>query len=405
MPAREPRSVLVLSLGPFPNATRTRKAARSYADAGHEVKFLGLQRAGRSVRDVEAGTRDHNGVLAHHVAVRTPDFGGSVRSLARNALLSFVPAFFRMLSASLKAPADVVHVTGVHLLLLALVHRLRFRSHIVMDINERPASVAAKGSLFGVMSRFEPLLLRAAVPRASVITVVAPGHARLMREAYGSQSPLVVRNAPLASWRSEWAAPPESPPLHVVTVGSIFPGRALEMLICATGQVIRQGHRIRVSIWGGGRSDYLKSLQDLIEKEQLEAAVTLEGRVEPADASRTYATGHVGLALYEAVDPGNDSLSNKIIETVASGRPVLAGDLPENRAFVTELGVGWLAEVTEGGIAEALVRISQLPHRELEDLAGHCYRTADAGLTWEQEFGAVLDRVEALPTRRWGRRG
>lgn len=405
MSARESRSVLVLSLGPLPNATRTRKAARSYADAGHEVRFLGLQRAGRAVRGVEAGSQEYDGIIAHHVAVRTPDFGGSAISQLRNALLSFVPAFVRMLSASLKAPAEVVHVTGVHLLLLAMVHRLKFGSHIVMDINERPASVTAKGSLFGAISRFEPLLLRAAVPRASVITVVAPGHARLMREVYGAESPLVVRNAPLSSWRPGWAGPPEAPPLHVVTVGSIFPGRALEMLIRATGQVVRQGHQIRVSIWGGGRPDYLESLQCLIEQGRLEGAVTLEGRIEPSGASRAYATGHVGLALYEATDPGNDSLSNKIIETVASGRPVLAGNLPENRAFVTELEVGWLTDVTEDGIAEALVRISQMPHSELEDLAAHCHRTADARLTWEKEFGAVLDEVVLLPKRRRARRG
>lgn len=402
MPPRESRSVLILSLSPLPNATRTRKAARSYANAGHHVRFLGLQRAGRAVRGVEAGTRDYDGVVAHHVAVRTPDFGGSSLSLVRNALLSFVPAFGRMMSATVRTPADVVHVTGVHLLLLALVHRLRFGSRIVMDINERPASVTAKGSLFGAMSRFEPALLRAAVPRASVVTVVAPGHARLMKDVYQAQNPLVVRNAPLSSWRHDWVEPPKSGPLHVVTVGSIFPGRALEMLIRAAGQVQRRGHEVRVSIWGGGRPDYLETLQHVIDHERLEGVVTLEGRVDPSDASRAYASGHVGLALYEAADPGNDSLSNKIIETVASGRPVLAGDLPENRAFVDDLEVGWLTDVTEEGITEALVQISQMSGDELECLAAHCYRTADARLTWEREFEPVLDHVGALPRRRRG---
>lgn len=399
MSAHNSRSILILSLGPFPNATRTRKAARSYADRGHEVRFLGLQRAGRAERAVESGTQDFDGVIAHHVAVRTPDFGGSRSSVLRNLVLSFAPALVRMLSASLKAPADVVHVTGVHLLLVALLHQLRFGSRIVMDVNERPASVTARGSLFGVLSRFEPLLLRAAVPRASLVSVVAPGHARIMSETYGATDPVIVRNAPLAAWRTDWVRPPDTPPVHVVTVGSIFPGRALEMLIRATGEVIRRGSKVHVSIWGAGRPEYMESLQRLIHEEELEGFVELRGRVDAANASLTYSMGHVGLALYEAMDPGNDSLSNKIIETVASGRPVIAGDLPENRAFVTELGVGWLAEVTEKGIEEALVGLCQMDRGALEALAEHCYRVADERLTWDREFDEVLDRVEALPKR------
>jgi hypothetical protein len=63
----------------------------------------------------------------------------------------------------------------------------------------------------------------------------------------------------------------------------------------------------------------------------------------------------LGVALYEPTDAGNDSLSNKILECVSTDRPVLAGDLPENRRFVVDNKVGWLTSVTAEDIAESLV--------------------------------------------------
>ena len=405
MPSRDVGSVLVLSLGPYPNATRTRKAALAYAEAGFDVRFLGQQRAGRAVGSVEAGTVEADGVVAHHVKVTVPDFGSSKLSQVRNVVRSFAPAFSRIMMVAVRSPADVVHVTGVHLLPVAIAHQRRFGSKLIVDINERPASVKAKGSVFGALSRFEPGVIRAAIPRASVVTVVAPGHAELLRESYGVESAVVVRNAPLSSWRHDWTPPPAGPPLRVVTVGGLFPGRALEMLIRAAGRVRREGGDVRISIYGNGRPEYVASLEALIETEHVGDLVALEGRVHSSKVSEAYSRAHIGLALYEAADPGNDSLSNKIIEVAASGRPVLAGDLPENRAFVREHGVGWLTAVTEEDIAEALLEIGRLQHGEIEDLADHCYRTADAKLTWEKEFVAVLDRVDSLLAHREGRRG
>ncbi|MCW4602533.1 glycosyltransferase [Janibacter hoylei] len=307
-----------------------------------------------------------------------------------------MPALMRIFSIAWSTPADVVHVTGVHLIPVALAHNARHRSTIVLDINERPASVKARGSLFGALSWIEPLLIKAAAPRAGVVTVVTPGHAKQLSEELGVEGALVVRNAPLASWRSGWVEPPSSPPLRVVTVGGLFLGRALEMLIRAVGQVHRETHNITLTIVGTGRPEYLASLRALIDSEALGEVVELREGIESHEVSAMYTRGHVGLALYEGADPGNDSLSNKIIETVSSGRPVLAGDLPENRAFVMEYRVGWLTKVTEEGIAESLRGILRLSRDELRAMGQRCFEIGGETLTWEREFRKVIDGVEDL---------
>lgn len=390
-------SVLVLSLAPFRYATRTRKAAHSYSDAGYDVRFLGMQRAGRTSTRVDAGTSIvSDAITAHHVKVRAPKMGLSRATQAENLTRSYVPAMARLFAVATATPAQVVHVTGVHLIPLALAHRAKYGSTMILDINERPASVTARGSLFGALRWIEPTMIRAAAPKATVVMVVTPGHVAQLRDELGVEGAVVVRNAPLSNWRHSWIAPPSSPPLRVVTVGGLFLGRALEMLIRATGRVHRDSGNICLTIVGTGRPEYIASLRDLIAQENLDGVVELRDGIESDQVSQTYTRGHLGLALYEGADPGNDSLSNKIIETVASGRPVLAGDLPENRAFVTEFGVGWLTEVSVDGITAALRSISRQSSEELRTMAESCYLKADA-LTWEAEFGKVLDRLGRVP--------
>lgn len=387
------RSVLVLSMAPWRFATRTRKGAREYARHSLDVSFLALQQVGRTAKRVPSGTTECDGVLAHHVKVRSPATAGTSRARLANLALSYIPAMGRMMAASIKRPADVVHVTGVPLIPVALLHSLVHGSRLVLDVNERPASVEAAGSLFAAVSKFEPLLIRAAASRALVVTVVAPGHARILSDRVGVQGAVVVRNAPEREWRHPWRDLPAGPTLQVVTVGSIFPGRAFEMLIRATRLANEQGSSVHLSIFGSGAQEYVASLARLIETEGIGGHVSLEGHVESSAVSEAYTRGHVGLALYESKDPGNDSLSNKIIETVASGRPVLAGDLSENREFVTSLGVGWLTEVSDVAIAEALGRIASLDEEELRALAWHCDKVAGERLVWEREFAPVLEAL------------
>lgn len=392
-------SVLVLSMPPWRYATRTRKGAKEYARRGIPVSFLALQQVGRTAKRAEAGTQVFDGVVAHHVEVRPPETQGSTKARMANLTKSYLPALGRMTSAAMRRKADVVHVTGVPLIPVALIHSFVHGSRLILDINERPASVEARGSLFAVISKIEPMLIRAAAGRALMVTVVAPGHARLLEQRFGIRSSTVVRNAPESQWRHSGREFPGERPLRVVTVGSIFPGRALEMLIRATGAANTRGAEVRLSIVGVGAPEYMQSLVDLIAAEGVSDVVSLEGPVEGEAVSEAYAQGHLGLALYEASDPGNDSLSNKIIETVASGRPVLAGDLPENREFVTSMGVGWLVHVNEEAITAALQEIAQMDDDDLRALALHCSEVGRDSLVWEREFAPVLEAVSSLSLR------
>jgi len=244
------------------------------------------------------------------------------------------------------------------------------------------------------------MILRAAASRADITTVVTPGHAEILESEYAFADVIVLRNAPLTSWRADFRTPADvvAATLDVTTVGTIFEGRAIERLISAVALARDSGVTVRLRIYGSGRKSYLDTLTALVERLGLVSLVSFEGPLNSAEVSAAYLGGQVGLALYEQDDAGNDSLSNKLLECVSTGRPVLAGDLPENRRFIDEHKVGWLTPVTAEGISEAFVEISSHAS-SLEHLAVSCRRLGDEQLTWETDFAQVIEAIESVSRR------
>ncbi len=386
---------LVVSMPPYRYATRTRKAAAAYRSRG-PVTFLGLQGVGRTGKWDTHGTDTRDGVVVHQVRVRPPSTAATRSSRLTNLVGSYLTAFGRLVHEVWRRDAEVVHATGVPMLPLGLLHKARHGSILVLDVNERPASVSARGSLFALFRYVEPVLLRIGARWADVTLVVTPGHAAILTADHGFGDVLVVRNAPLLNWRSDFRPPParEAGVLRVVAVGTLFEGRGLEQLIHAVHGARDRGTRVELDVHGMGRPDYAASLADLTASLLLTEQVRFHGHLDSGLVSEAYLAGHVGVALYEPTDAGNDSLSNKILECVSTGRPVLAGDLPENRRFVMDNKVGRLTPVTAEGISDSFVACAV--EDDFDALALRCRDLGDRELTWEAEFDVVLRVLDRL---------
>jgi glycosyltransferase involved in cell wall biosynthesis len=379
--------MLVVTLDAYRFSTRSRKAAIQYVSVA-PTTFLGLSGAGRTGRWDRPGDFVADGVDVRQVYVRQPWVAPTLRSQIHNVFISYLPALARMAKLTLSIPADVVHVTGAPLTLLGLLHRARFGSRMVLDIPERPGAVAARGSVASIFSRVELPFLRFASRRVDVATVVTHGDVSAV-STLGFRTVALVRNAPLSNWRAPYTPPPDvdGDRLAAVVVGTIFEGRGYEILLRAMAKVKHQ-RDIRLKISGPGREDYLASLKSLTEQLDITDRVEWMGPIDSSEVSAAYLSADVGLVLYEPVDPGNDGLSNKILECVSTGRPVIAGDLPENRLFVTANGVGWLTDVSVDALAEAL-RSAGLGE-DVAAICAKCRQYGDTWLNWESEFAKVL---------------
>jgi glycosyltransferase involved in cell wall biosynthesis len=235
-------------------------------------------------------------------------------------------------------------------------------------------------------------MLRRLTNRIEVATVVVPGDLPVVRDE-GFANVLLLRNAPMSDWRAAYRppAPRNDGPLRAVIIGSIFEDRGYEAILHAIAICNRTNMKVTLRVIGPGRASYMSALKKLVSELDIEDAVEWWGPMDSSDISNAYLDSDVGLVLYETTHKGNDGLSNKILECVSSGRPVIASDLPENRRFVTSNRVGWMSGMAPSALADALEAVAD--RDDLPELSRRCRDLGDRELTWEQEFAPLLSAV------------
>ena len=390
--------VLVLSLTPYRFATRARKAAFHLARS-RNVAFVSLAAAGRTgIRDAP-GRSAVDGVAITQVPVGRIRQSTGVLSRVWNLLVVYLPAYVRLARVVRRSPSRVVFVTAPALARLGLRHAARFGSKLIFDVPERPGAVAVKGSLASSFARIERRRLSEVAREAMLATVaVAPDKAAL--EELGFDRVVLLRNVPLAGWRAAFRAPDTGGdrPLRAVLVGSIFEGRGVEAVIDALAICRADGTPVRVTIAGPARPAYLNALQGRAVAAGVDEMIDWVGSLPSDGVSELYLQHDLGFVLYDQSVSGNDGLSNKILECVASGRPVLAGDLPENRRFVETHDVGWLSQVEARSLAAALAAIWER-RDQLGHYAERCRALGERELTWESEMAPVAGIIDEARAR------
>ncbi len=391
MPAPEPSPrVLVISLAPYRYATRARKAARTLSEIA-TVSYLAPAAVGRTGHYDSPGRTQVDGIDVIQVPLRIPRSEPTHRNQMINLVRSYLPALIRLSRHAWRTPADVVFVNGPPLAAVGYLHKRKHHSELVLDIHERPGMVTTRGSLFSLFSRFERGMLRRVSGSARLATVATTADVDVVRRL-GFDEVIQLRNAPLNTWRARYtpAPPRDGRPLRLVLIGSVFEGRGYELLLEAVALAAKQVD-LELALYGPGRESYLVQLRAMADRLRIADKVSWRGQLSSDEVSQAYLDADVGLVLYETDNPGNDGLSNKILECVASGRPVIATDLPENRRFVESVGCGWLTAMTPRAVADTIVRTSTSP--DFEAVVGRCAELSDGRLTWESDFAPIVALV------------
>ncbi|MEU5564180.1 glycosyltransferase [Micromonospora musae] len=386
-------TLLLCDLAPYRHSTRTRKIATTVAPRRPgEVRAVTLARVGRLGMSDVPGDSCVDGVQVEQVAVREIDDRRRFSASIRNLLLGYLPALWRLRRRVLATPARTILVGHVALYWLGLAHHRRWGSRVILSSRELPGGIRTRGSLATWFSRVEPWLLRRASRRSAfTVVTVCDSHAARFREL-GAEDVLVVRNVPMASFAPRFTPAPTGPELLVACVGSLYPGRGIEPLIDAVVAARAVGAPVRLTITGPAGREYRQSLRERIDAAGAGDHVALEEACSADQVATCYQRAHVGTALYEAVDAANDSLSNKIFEGVVAGRPVIAGDLPENRALVDRHGIGWVTPVAVGPLRDLLIELAgDLP--AVRARAEHCARVGQHEFVWEVETLPLQQRL------------
>jgi phosphatidylinositol alpha-mannosyltransferase len=193
--------------------------------------------------------------------------------------------------------------------------------------------------------------------------------------------------APFAEWRD-----PDQ--VNLLFVGRLDPRKGLQDLIAAMPEVVRRTRgRARLLIVG---DSYLRPRYEASVAREVRDRVRFLGHVPSTDLPRWYATGDI----FVSPASGHESFGIVLLEAMATGRAVVASDLPGYRSVVSPGNDG---EVFAPGDVPALARTLST----LVDDPARRAALAERGRAKAIQFAwpKVTEQIEALYREVLGRHG
>jgi glycosyltransferase involved in cell wall biosynthesis len=234
------------------------------------------------------------------------------------------------------------------------------------------------------------------------ITVNHALHDRLIRLGTAPDKVAVVANSPsLARFDAnghQRRAFREDGRLRLIYTGALTPTYELGVALDALWRMAEERPDLDVVLDVFGRGDSEAALRDQAERLGLTERVTFHGRIPLEDVPGAIAGADIGLAPTRHDRFTDMSLSSKLFEYAAMGKPVVATRLPMvERSFPTG-SIGTYDSADPGSMVAAITAFADDPIAREAAVA----RTAEIVETrsWEHESAGYLALVQELIDRR-----
>jgi glycosyltransferase involved in cell wall biosynthesis len=397
--ARRP-AIAILTHSYYEEDPRVRRQAETLAGAGWRVDVFSLRRIGDPRESRLAGVR------IHHLDVRRHQ-GASLRTYLAEYLAFFLRAAFALIRPGIHHGYSIVQVATLPdwLVFAALPFRL-VGVPVVLDLHEAmPEFFRSRfpSAARPIIHRGLLLQERASIAAATHVMTVNDALAeRLVALGTPRHRLSVVPNTPSLA-RFEPTGHPERPfmadgILRLVYAGALTPTYELDVALRAVAELRLRRPELSVHLDLYGRGDSRAALEALTAELGVGAAVTFHGRIPIEDVPGAIAAADVGIAPTRRDQYTDASLSTKIFEYAAMGKPVVASRLP----MVERTFPSGTILVYEPGSPTDLARQVELL---VDDPRGREDRIASAGIlvrerSWEIDSRAYLALLERLARRR-----
>lgn len=355
-------------------------------------------------------------LLAQHgfnVDMLCRDYGGQwnvaypatvrVRRLRKRAKSSW-QEYFQFAAQVLRTAdksASVFVGHDMHGFLPAKLLATRFRRPLVYhchDFAERERTIP-----FGsrVVRGFEGLFARTA---DLVIVPDADRAAVMVRELRLKKPPMIVANAPLGT------TPKSRTNLAEALAKQ---GKSFEKIVLRQGR-IGEGHAIEATLqslkywtnpqWGfvllgSAEPAYLEKIANLARSLGVEQQFVVLPPVGYDQVSAYTVGAHLGHALYEPIHINNvhiTTASNKIMEYMAAGLPLLVSDTPSLRGLVEKHGCGMAADETSPQSIADAVNILLGDDERAHQMGVAAKRAFDEVFCYERQFAPAIEAISNL---------
>lgn len=393
---KAPRPVLMIVHSYYDEDPRVRREAEAIVASGRPVLVLGLRRPGEPADGELAGVRirrldvqRHQGASLFTYLAEYADFllraGWTAVRAHRHerfalAQVASLPDYLVFAVLPLKL-AGVPIILDLHEAMPEFF-RSRFPkasnpiAHRLLLLQER-LSIALSTATLVVNEAMRDRLLGLGVRADKVHVVInSPSLKRFDAAAY-----------PRRSFR-------EDGPLRLVYTGGLTPTYELDVVTPAVATIAaeRPDLDVRLAIYGRGDSE--ATLQELAGTLGVADRVTFHGRIPIDDVPAVVAAADIGIAPTRRDRFTDLSLSTKVYEYAAMGKPVVASRLPLVERTFPAGSVSTYEPGDPQSMADAIVALADDADARERAVARTASIVADAA--WEHESQAYLALVERL---------
>ncbi len=401
MTERRTRSVALVTHSYYEEDPRLRRQAETLASAGWQVDVFSLRRPGDDAEGSLAGVHIHRLDVQRHQ-------GATLRTYLAEYLAFFVRAAAALVRAEPRRRFSIIQIATLPdwLVFAALPLRL-IGIPVVLDLHEAmPEFFRSRFPSAGRRAVHALLLFqeRASIAAAThVITVNDALAERLVRLGTRLTRISIVPNTPSLE-RFDPAGQAVRPfmadrVLRLAYAGALTPTYELDVALRAVALLRSARPELAVHLDLYGRGDSEAMIHSLAAELGIGSAVTLHGRVPIDDVPAAIAAADIGLAPTRRDQFTDASLSTKIYEYAAMGKPVVASRLPMvDRTFPADAVWTYEPGSPEDLAHQVEAIIDDAPRREMGVATAQSF-VADH--SWEKDSPAYVALLERLVGNRY----
>ncbi len=381
---------------------RVRREAESLVRAGVPVIVYGLRRPGEPRAEVI------DGVQLRRLDVQRHQGAGITIYMAE-----YVAFLLRSLVAATRAHRHerfrAIHVhTLPDFLVFATLPLKLVGVPVILDLHEAMPEffrmrfgrrIGEEGLRARLAHRLLVLQERASVTFAdAVITVNDALGDRLLAMGVRRAKITILLNTPsLERWDA--AAHParafrEDGTLRLVYAGAVTPIYELDVVVRAIAALASSRPDLPVTLDVYGRGDSAEALTALAAELGVADRVTLRGRIPIEAVPAAVAAADIGLAPTVRTEFTDFSLSTKIFEYAAMGKPVIASELPTIERYFGDRALWTYAPGDPVSLASVLARVADDATERAVRVAAARERTFALG--WDRQVGRYLELLDRL---------
>jgi glycosyltransferase involved in cell wall biosynthesis len=396
---KAPRPVLMIVHSYYDEDPRVRREAEAVVASGRPVLVLGLRRPGEPADGELAGVRIRRLDVQRHQ-------GASLFTYLAEYADFLVRAGWTAVRAHRSERFALAQVASLPDYLVFAVLPLKLAGvPVILDLHEAmPEFFRSRFPRASTPIAHRLLLLQERLSIALSTATLVVNEAmrdRLMRLGVREDKVHVVINSPSLQ-RFDAAAFPrrtfrEDGPLRLVYTGGLTPTYELDVLFSAVATIAteRPDLDVRLAIYGRGDSE--PNLKALAATLGVTDRVAFHGRIPIDDVPAAVAAADIGIAPTRRDRFTDLSLSTKVYEYAAMGKPVVASRLPLVERTFPPGTVSTYEPGDPPSMADAIVALADDADARERAVGQTARIVADAA--WEHESQAYLALVERLIAR------